>query len=187
MSMVEDLQRVLEDARALVRPITAADLSTPTPCEGWDVKGLLGHMTDIVQTFAAGVRGEEFKPAAGTSAAEATDIQQAYGQGVDALLAAARAPGALDGTVAMPGGPMPTERALAIALADQMIHSWDIAKALGKPFQMDDRMAAGTLRGLHHILTPERRGPGKAFAAEVPCPADAPAQDRLLAFTGRQP
>lgn len=72
-------------------------------------------------------------------------------------------------------------------LADQMIHSWDLAKALGKPFSMDARLAEGTLRGLHHLLTPEARGAGKAFAAEVPCAADAPVQDRLVAFTGRQP
>jgi uncharacterized protein (TIGR03086 family) len=82
---------------------------------------------------------------------------------------------------------MPAERGLNIVLADQMIHTWDATKALGRPYTMDPRLAEGTLRGLHHLLTPDRRGPGQAFAAEVSCPADAPVQDRLVAFTGRQP
>ena len=36
-------------------------------------------------------------------------------------------------------------------------------------------------------LKPEMRGPGKAFGLEVPCPEDAPIQDRAVAFSGRQP
>ena len=59
--------------------------------------------------------------------------------------------------------------------------------ALGKPFTMDDELAAVTLEGMHQLLTPERRGSGKAFAEEVPCSESAPIQDRLVAFSGRHP
>jgi hypothetical protein len=52
---------------------------------------------------------------------------------------------------------------------------------------MDEEIASGILAMLHQILTPDRRGPGKGFAEEVACPASAPVQDRLLAFSGRQP
>jgi hypothetical protein len=53
---------------------------------------------------------------------------------------------------------------------------------------MDESLAA-TLDGLRQVLAalPGVRGEGRAFAEEVPCPPEAPAQNRLLAFSGRQP
>ena len=82
----------------------------------------------------------------------------------------------------MPGG-----QAIGIVIGDQSIHTWDLSKATGQSFAMDEGVASAVLGALHQLLTPERRGPGKAFAEEVACPADASAQDRLLAFSGRQP
>jgi uncharacterized protein (TIGR03086 family) len=179
MTVIQDVQGVLEEARALVNSLSAADLATATPCTGWDVKALVEHMTGVVNSFAGALGGE---PAVANA-----DIKAAYGQAVDALSREMNAPGALDKTMNLPFGEMPAERGLNIVLADQMIHTWDATKALGRPYTMDPRLAEGTLRGLHHLLTPDRRGPGQAFAAEVSCPADAPVQDRLVAFTGRQP
>lgn len=182
MTVIQDVQGVLDDARAMVNGLTVEDLSRPTPCEEWSVQNLLEHMTQVCQNFAAAL-GAEQQPGTGA----ATDARATYVQAVDALSRAMHAPGALDKTVNLPFGQMPAERGLNIALADQMIHTWDLAKALGKPFSMDERLAAGTLQGLHHLVTPDRRGPGGPFAAEVPCAADAPVQDRLVAFSGRQP
>ena len=36
-------------------------------------------------------------------------------------------------------------------------------------------------------IGPDRRGPGKPFGQEVACADNAPAQDRLAGFLGRQP
>jgi len=178
MSVIQDVQGVLDEARALVNSLSTDDLSTATPCTGWDVKALVEHMTGVVNSFAGALGAE----AAGAEA----DPKAAYGQAVDALSTQMNASGALDKTMNLPFGEMPAERGLNLVLADQMLHTWDASKALGRPYTMDPRLAEGTLRGLHHMLTPERRGPGQPFAAEVPCASDAPVQDRLVAFTGRQ-
>lgn len=45
-------------------------------------------------------------------------------------------------------------------------------------------MRSGVLR---QVVQPEYRGDGLPFGPEVAVAADAPALDRLLAFTGRDP
>src|SRR4051812_43512887 len=183
MDPVSNLERVLNDAHAMIATVSAGDVSKPTPCTDWDVKGLTDHMIGVVQRF-----GAFFAAAPATAPADqSSDPSGAYRQAMDGLLQAARAPGALDKTLSLPFGEMPGRQALGIVIGDQSIHTCDLAKALGKPFTMDEGIASATLGVLHQLITADRRGPGKGFAEEVSCPADAPAQDRLLAFSGRQP
>jgi uncharacterized protein (TIGR03086 family) len=169
----------------MVSSVTPDNLTTKTPCDEWDVRGIVTHMIGVCQNFAGGFGGAQMQ-AVGTGESS-DDLASAYRAATDALLKEARAPGALEKTLKLPFGEMPADRAIGIAMADQMIHTWDLSKALGKPFTMDETLATVTLQGMHQLLTPERRGPGKAFAAEVPCPENAPIQDRLVAFSGRQP
>ena len=191
MDSIGSLERVLNDARTLIDGVSADDLSKQTPCTEWDARALIEHMIGVVTNFSRAFGGEQLTPPAapGASGGAGDNPSAAYRPAVDALLAAVRAPGALDQTIKLPFGEMPGSRAIGIVLADQMIHSWDLAKALGRPFTMDESMASATLQGLHGLLgsNPNARGEGRAFAEEVPCPESAPAQDRLLAFSGRRP
>ncbi len=191
MDMVDNVERVLNEAHGLIASASPADLARPTPCPDWTVSGLLEHMISVVTNFGTAFRGAPLTPpiAPGDAGETNAGLSASYRQAVDALLEEARAPGALGKTLKMPFGEMPGQRAIAIALADQLIHSGDLAKALGRPFTMDETLAVMVLRGMHELISanPNARGDGRAFAAEVPCPADAPAQERLIAFSGRQP
>src|ERR1700761_9611257 len=60
-----DLDRIRELDRAAVLAAAAAacrirsgDLGRPTPCDGWDVAGLLSHLSVQHRGFAAAARGE---------------------------------------------------------------------------------------------------------------------------------
>ena len=173
----------------MIESASPADLSKRTPCDEWDARGLVEHMIGVVQNFNAAFGGAQLTPPTSQSTAELAGDNPAasYKQAADALMAAIRKPGALDQTIKLPFGEMPGHQAINIVIGDQSIHTWDLAKALGKPFTIDEDLASGILTMMHGLLTPERRAGGNAFAAEVPCPADAPVQDRLLAFSGRQP
>ena len=187
---VQSCQCALDGALAMIESASPADLTKQTPCKEWDTRGLIEHMTGVVQTFGSGfASGTELTTASGqsTPGTSGDDPTAAYKEAVDALLEAVRQPGALDKTLKLPFGEMPGNQAINIVIGDQLIHTWDLAKALGKPYTMDEDLASGALAMLHQILTPERRGPGKGFAEEVPCPESAPVQERLVAFSGRQP
>lgn len=187
MDMVSNLERVLGEARALIGSVSNDDLAKQTPCTEWKVPALVEHMTGVVTNFGRAFGGGGQTPPAEGATAEA--LSMAYGQAVDALVSAVKVPGALDKTLTLPFGEMPGQRAVGIALADQLIHTWDLSKALGKPYAMDETLATMVLRGMHELISanPNARGEGRPFAAEVPCAENAPAQDRLVAFAGRQP
>jgi uncharacterized protein (TIGR03086 family) len=190
MDQIQSTQRALDSALAMIESASPATLSKPTPCEEWDARALIEHMIGVVQTFGAGfASGASPTPAAGQSATgpAGDDPAGSYRQAADALMQAIRKPGALDQTLKLPFGEMPGNQAINIVIADQSIHTWDLAKALGKPFTMNEDLASSILAMLHQFLTPERRGPGQGFAEAVPCPETAPVQDRLIAFSGRQP
>ncbi len=87
----------------------------------------------------------------------------------------------------MPIGDIPGAVALDIVLADQLLHTWDLARAVGRPYSMDADLAEAALQMMQRMMRPEYRGPGQGFAEAVPCPEDAPVQERLVAFAGRKP
>jgi uncharacterized protein (TIGR03086 family) len=116
-----------------------------------------------------------------------SDPAGSYDSISQAMLEAWRAPGALERTLVMPRGNAPAALVINIILADQLLHTWDLARALGRPFTMDADLAEASLETMHQIVRPESRGPGRGFAEAVPCSDDAPVQERLVAFSGRQP
>lgn len=183
---IQQVQSALDGAHAMIASASADALSKQTPCAEWDGRGLVDHMIGVVKNFGTAFGGGQLTPAT-PGQGGTDDLAGTYRQAADTLLAAIREPGALDKTIKLPFGEMAAGQALGIVIGDQTIHTWDLAKTTGQSFTMNEETAAAILAALHQLITPERRGPGKGFAAEVPCAADAPVQDRLLAFSGRQP
>ena len=61
MHINEDLRAAdaaaTRDSVAVVAGVTTEDLTRPTPCAGWNLLGLLAHMTAQHHGFAAAARG----------------------------------------------------------------------------------------------------------------------------------
>ncbi len=181
--LLDRYARALAGAKELVGSLSAEDLGKPTPCEGWDVRALVTHMVGTNGRFASALSGAQ-PPA--PPAADA-DLVAAYNASADTALEAWRAPGAFDRTLQLPAGEVPATTAIGMIFVDQLIHTWDLARALGRGAPLPDDLAAAALENARQRVTPDRRGPGKPYGPEVPCAADAPVQDRLAAFLGRQP
>jgi len=153
----------------------AADkLDAPTPCDGWDVKTLLSHMLETQRYFVGAARGEDVSPPSPTppellSADPVADFEQSR---TDMLQTFAE-PGVIDKT-----GP-----SLGIALSDQLLHGWDLAKATEQDATMPDGLAETALGLIHGQFTEEQRK--GIFKPEQPAAPDASSQDALLAYTGR--
>jgi uncharacterized protein (TIGR03086 family) len=152
-------------------------LDAPTPCDDWDVATLLSHMLDTQRYFLGAARGEDVAPpspnppddligddpVAAFDAARA-DVASAYGK-----------PGIIEKT-----GP-----SLGIAFSDQLLHGWDLARATGQDATMPDGLPEAAFEMIHGRFTDDQRK--GVFKPEVQVAADAPAQDKLLAYTGRDP
>src|SRR5437762_373206 len=81
-----------------------------------------------------------------------------------------RAPGVLERTLTMPWGPTPAGVVIGFHLLDQVAHSWDLAKALGRGGPIDADLAEAALAFARQSVRPEMRGPKSPISKEVPCP-----------------
>ena len=151
-------------------------LDAPTPCDEWNVRTLLNHVLETQRYFAGSARGEKVSPPGPTPpdllsedpvadfAAARADVLETYGQ-----------PGVVEKT-----GP-----SLGIAVADQLLHGWDLAKATGQDAEMPDGLAETAYSAIHGLFTDDQRQ--GVFKPAVEVDPDASAQDRLLGYTGRDP
>jgi len=175
MDPLEMAQQTTNGAAALMDGLKPEDLARPTPCEGWDVRALINHMIGVNARFAAAVSREGTPPDASADLV-GDDPAASYRAAAQKTMAVFRAPGALDKTFR-----------LGVFFVDQLQHAWDLAQALGRSYTLDPALATAALEMSRQGIGPDRRGPGKPFGDEVPCSEDAPIQDRLAAFLGRQP
>jgi uncharacterized protein (TIGR03086 family) len=155
----------------------AADsMDAPTPNEEWDVRTLLDHVLDTQRYFLATARGEEVQPPSPEPPRLVSDDPAADLRQVTREVGSAYAQeGVLERT-----GP-----SLGIAFADQLLHAWDLARATGQDDTMPEGTAEAAFGLLDGRLTDDRRNFG--FGPAVPVADDAPAQARLLGYTGRDP
>ncbi len=153
------------------------DMDGETGCEGWDVRALLNHMLDTQRYFTGTARGEVFPPPSPTPPAlvDEDDPVGNFERSRSDLLRAFSEPGVVE----------KTDSVLGIALADQLLHGWDLAKATGQDTSMPEGLPDAAYQMIHGRFTEEQRI--GVFKPELPVPPDAPAQVKLLAYTGRDP
>ncbi|MGQ0463724.1 MAG: TIGR03086 family metal-binding protein [Sporichthyaceae bacterium] len=164
------------------------DFASATPCPDWNVRALVSHTLESVEAFSAGVDGGR-----GPSAEELFSGADIFGDdpvgrakeifershrvwaGVDDF----------DDTVTTILGEMPASQAIAIVTFSTLVHSWDLAWALGEriEFTATEATLAEAVGG---ELVPPTRQSG-LFGAEVHAPIHATPTQRVIAFTGREP
>ena len=69
---------------------------------------------------------------------------------------------------------------------DLVVHGWDLARATGQDETIDAAEVERILGFVERMGTSTMRDNG-VTGPEVPVPADAPAQDRMLGLLGRDP
>jgi len=153
--------------------ITEEQWSASTPCDGWTVKDLVDHAVGVQVGFAGGLVGAEI--------AEGADWPTAR----DAIRAAAGDPSCLEGTTDMPPmGTVPKMVPFGIAASDLLVHTWDLARAIGADETLPEAAVAATHMGLQRFPEEMMRSEGM-FDAQVECAPDADAQTQMLTFAGR--
>jgi uncharacterized protein (TIGR03086 family) len=176
------------DAAALtVAHVDAGQFGQPTPCTEWDVRALLNHL--ILWTsysLEARAQGEavgqdlmdrDFTADPGFAAD--------YQAQLDRALTAWADPATWERSLDVMGSPMPSADVAALNIAEMVLHGWDLAAATGQAYTVSERAAAAAMRAVEANAELFRQYKGFADAVEVP--PSAPALDRVLALSGRDP
>jgi uncharacterized protein (TIGR03086 family) len=179
-----------ERVAGLVGQVGPEQWNDPTPCTEWDVRTLVGHLIVGRQGCCALLKGasaakylsmyEQQGEAAGT------DPVMRYEAAVRSARAVLAEPGALERTVHHPIGDIPGSRLLVMLIADSVVHSWDLATAIGVDPGLDEQLVelvygqyapraqSGALYTTGWVAAPTR-----------PLPEGATPLERLIHLMGR--
>jgi len=170
----------------LVAAIGPEQWGLPTPCADWDVRTLVNHVVSwklIVVELLAGRTPAAIAPMFGRDAL-GHDPVVAANASVDAAIAAFAVDTPLDSIVHHPFGDLPWSYVIMMRVFDNMLHGWDLARAIGA----DERIDAELVAAVFEWASPQSEAlhASGAFAPVVEVPPDADSQTRLLALVGRR-
>ncbi|WP_138734095.1 maleylpyruvate isomerase family mycothiol-dependent enzyme [Modestobacter excelsi] len=163
----------------LVRSASAADWTRSSPVAGWTALDVVQHLVEWSRGFlmGAGIDLPALDVAADPVAAweqHVTDIQAVLDDPAGRVLSNPHT------------GDKPVDEAIdQFYTADVWMHSWDLAKALGREPDLGQERCSAVLAAMEP-MEQLLRDSGQ-FGPAVPVDHDASPQDRLIAFIGRDP
>ncbi|MGW0484606.1 TIGR03086 family metal-binding protein [Nonomuraea sp. NPDC003214] len=174
----------------LAARVRQPDLSRPTPCAGWTVHDLLAHMAAQHYGFAAASRGDgglacwETRPLGADPAA-------GYRASAEHVLAAFAVDGVPERDFPLPefgsGAVFPGRQAIGFHFIDYVVHSWDLAKALGAGVEFPPGLLEAALAVAKAVPDGDaRRAPRAPFAPALAWEGGT-TLDEIVAHLGRSP
>jgi uncharacterized protein (TIGR03086 family) len=172
---------------AVIGAITDEQLGRPTPSPDCTVGDLIEHVDGLAVGLVHTARKTDPPPDAATprdggAAGPADGWRERVPARLAALAEAWRDPAAWEGSTQAGGVPLEAAAAALFALDEIVVHGWELAVATGQPYPADEEAA----RACAEFLADAPRA-AELFGPVVEVPATAPALDRLVGLTGRDP
>jgi uncharacterized protein (TIGR03086 family) len=159
--------------------------TAPTPCEGWDVRGLVNHVVSgnlWAAELGAGRTIEDVGDRLDGDVLGADPVA-AYVASAEAAADVFAAPRALDAPCAVSYGPVPGSVYAGHRFLDVLIHGWDLAVASGQDATIDPDLVEACWEVV--ALQAEMLRASGMFGNQLETPAGADEATRLLALLGR--
>jgi uncharacterized protein (TIGR03086 family) len=182
MNLPDVHRQALAGTGEIVGGIKPEQLDASTPCEAYDVRGLLQHLISGNYWVAPLVEGKTIEEV-GDSLDRDFSIED-YDASAEEANAAFSSPGAMQKPVAVSYGPVPAEVYAGHRFLDVLVHGWDLAKATGQDATLDPELVAACFE----VIAPQidlLKASGM-FGTEVEVADDADPQTKLLAKLGRR-
>lgn len=186
-----DLGPAAWQTAALIGSTPDAMLGAPTPCPDYTLGDLIDHVRGLAFAFACAAT-KEFPgdvgeaPPAVDAAHLPGDWRTSVPRAVNALAEAWRDPDAWNGMTRAGGLDLPGDVGGLVALDELVLHGWDIARALGRPYAIDDA-SLGAVHGFVSEFSSGGDTDGGLFGPAVEVATDAPLLHRVLGLAGRDP
>jgi uncharacterized protein (TIGR03086 family) len=181
-----DFEPAATQLARLVGGITDEQLDVRTPCEFYTLGDLVDHVNGLSLGFAYAATKTlppgGSKPPSGDASRLAPDWRTRIPEQLDALAETWRDPAAWEGMTTIGGVDMPGRLAGSFGLNECVVHGWDISRATGQPFDADPAAVDACIE-----LLSQGGGREGIFAAPVEVDEAAPALDRLIGLSGRDP
>lgn len=181
-----DLTPAADRLAGVVRAVKDGDLKAPTPCPEYTVGDLLDHVNGLSHAFTMAARKTPLDGGGtGDAARLPLDFRESIPRRLGELALAWRSPEAWEGMTAAGGVDLPGQVAAAVALDEIVLHGWDLARATGQDFEVEEDLLQ-VVHGFVSSIGPGDRD-GSLFGAAVEVGSNAPLLDRVLGLSGRDP
>jgi uncharacterized protein (TIGR03086 family) len=187
MNLHPQMAAAAAESARIVGGVRGDQLSAVTPCADWDLHALLNHIilwtAYSAERRAAGeqvaeeLMNTDFVAEPGYAADYAAQLDKAVAAWSDAAV--------WQRNLNVMGTPTPSADVAALLITEMVLHGWDAAKASGQRYTARDDVAEAVLTAVEANAELFRKYQG--FAEPVQVPASAPALDRALAQSGRDP
>ncbi|MGW0878226.1 TIGR03086 family metal-binding protein [Streptomyces sp. NPDC002671] len=188
---IVELDRIaVHEAVRVVGLAEEKDWERDTPCAGWNLRRLVAHMTAQHLGFAAAARGAGQEATHWRDPEDMREPDRVHRAAATAVLSAFAEPGATEREFVLPelGGGFPGGMAVGFHFIDYVVHSWDVAAALGVGLELPEHVLDAALAVARLVPTdPARRGPGFAFAPALEVPRGSGPLTEALRLLGRSP
>src|SRR5689334_9442995 len=168
MDMI-DMTSACAGTAELVRTVGDDQLGAPTPCSEMSVAALVSHLGGLAAAFteaAAKQFCELTDSPPEVSDRLDDDWRTSYPRRLMAMAAAWADPAAWEGMSRAGGVDFPADVGARIALTEEVVHGWDLARAVGRPYVVDDDVLRAVLP---HLTEFASGAPVEGlFAAAVP-------------------
>ena len=174
---------------SVVNRVADDQWASPTACEGWDGRALMGHIVGGCLMSTAAVRGasrDEVLSIAGRDNV-GSDAKAAYFSAIDDHIAAFEESGALERICHHPAGDMPGAVLLNFRIGDFLMHGWDLAHPLGIDYQPDADVVSHVWASTSPMAAMLAQSGMFGSGASGAVADDAPLFTRLLDLMGRRP
>ena len=172
--------RVADTFGARVDEVPEGGWERPAPCEGWVARDVVRHLAEWVPGFF-GMMDITIEPPPSVD-----EDPAATWRAIDSQLRTLLAdPDVLGAEHDTPMGRLPLGVVIdRFVTGDILVHTWDLARAVGLDESIDEEFASQMLSGMEPMDEAIR---GEHFGPRVEVAADADVVTRLIAFTGRTP
>jgi uncharacterized protein (TIGR03086 family) len=192
MDQADALSRSIDVAVAAIRGADPARFADPSPCSEYTLGEVTSHLAFglLLAEYAALRKDWEEGWSGNDRAPYLVDVPESEwaakvaAQG-EATRRAWADPSAWEGEASFGGGAMPAAAIGSMMTAEFVVHGWDVAAGSGQTLDVPPDLADTVLEGVQALAQMGRDGGW--YGPEVAVPADAPALDRALGLSGRDP
>jgi len=181
-----------ELAAGPLRAVRPDQLTAATPCADYDVRAVVDHLAWAAVLSQRSATRTPFEhdwssltPAPFLDGLPVEQWAAAVPAELDTAADAWADPAAWEGETLMGTAAMPASTVGPMMLAEFVLHGWDLARGIGAPYEVQADLGEAVLAAVEPLAQMGRDGGW--YGPEVPVPADAPAFERALGLTGRDP
>lgn len=180
-----ELKASVAATAAVVLAVRDEELTRRTPCEGYDVRGVVDHLMGVLTVAEhAGRKAPQPEPTELWTDRMHGDWRARFTELVEAAALAWADDGAWQGETVLLGRTFTAESAGRKLVGELVVHGWDVARATGRDYEPDP----AAVRLVHEYFT-RTLGESRnaAWGPEVRVREGAPTLDRVLGLSGRDP